>query len=184
MDTEWAKDGKTGELFIVQARPETVRAMEDKNVYKEYVLKQKGKELVKGTAVGTKIASGPVRIIHDVKHIGEFKKGEVLVTEITDPDWEPIMKIASAIITDKGGRTSHAAIVSRELGITCIVGAINATKVLREGQDITVDCSSGKEGVVYEGKLAFETEEHRLDKIPETKTKIMVNIGSPDEAFA
>ena len=184
MDTEWAKDGKTGELFIVQARPETVHSTADKNVFKEYVLKQKGKVLLSGTAVGSKISTGPVRIIKDVKNIGQFKKGEVLVTEITDPDWEPIMKIASAIITDKGGRTSHAAIVSRELGITCIVGSITATKTLKDGQEITVDCSSGKEGLVYEGKLPFEEVEHRLDKIPETRTKIMVNIGSPDEAFA
>ena len=151
-------------------------------LYIEYRLKEKGKVLVTGTAVGAKISSGKVRIIRDVKNIGRFQKGEVLVTEITDPDWEPIMKIASAIVTDKGGRTSHAAIVSRELGITCIVGAANATKVLRDGTEVTVD-SSGSVGAVYEGNLSFEKIEHHLDKIPETKTKIMVNIGSPDEAF-
>ncbi len=184
MDTEWAKDGKTGELFIVQARPETVHAMADKNVMTEHILTEKGTVLTKGTAVGSKISSGPVRVIKDVKNIGKFRKGEVLVTEITDPDWEPIMKIASAIITDKGGRTSHAAIVSRELGITAVVGAANATKVLKDGDMVTVDCSSGKEGVIYKGKLAFEKRESRLDAIPETKTKIMVNIGSPDEAFS
>ncbi|HEY4496357.1 MAG TPA: phosphoenolpyruvate synthase [Candidatus Paceibacterota bacterium] len=182
MDTEWAKDGVTGQLYIVQARPETVQATRDKALYIEYRLKEKDKALVIGTAVGSKISTGKVRIIRDVKNIGRFQKGEVLVTEITDPDWEPIMKIASAIVTDKGGRTSHAAIVSRELGITCIVGTANATKVLRDGTEVTVD-SSGSVGSVYEGILPFEKIEHRLDKIPETKTKIMVNIGSPDEAF-
>ena len=184
MDTEWAKDGKTGELFIVQARPETVYASSNKQIYTEYSLKQKGKVLALGTAVGSKISSGPVRVIRDVKNISQFKQGEVLVTEITDPDWEPIMKIASAIVTDKGGRTSHAAIVSRELGITCIVGAGNATNVLKDCQQVTVDCSSGSVGTVYEGTLSFEKIDHRLDAIPETKTKIMVNIGSPDEAFS
>ena len=182
MDIEWAKDGVSGQLYIVQARPETVQATRDKALYVEYRLKEKGKVLVTGTAVGAKISSGKVRVIRDVKNIGRFQKGEVLVTEITDPDWEPIMKIASAIVTDKGGRTSHAAIVSRELGITCIVGAANATKVLRDGAEVTVD-SSGSVGAVYEGSLPFEKIEHRLDKIPETRTKIMVNIGSPDEAF-
>ena len=182
MDTEWAKDGVSDQLYIVQARPETVQATRDKALYIEYRLKEKGKVLTTGTAVGAKISSGKVRVIRDVKNIGRFQKGEVLVTEITDPDWEPIMKIASAIVTDKGGRTSHAAIVSRELGITCIVGAASATKVLRDGQMVTVD-SSGSVGIVYEGDLPFEKIEHHLDKIPETKTKIMVNIGSPDEAF-
>lgn len=182
MDIEWAKDGISGALYIVQARPETVQATRDKALYIEYRLKEKGKVLVTGTAVGAKISSGKVRVIRDVKNIGRFQKDEVLVTEITDPDWEPIMKIASAIVTDKGGRTSHAAIVSRELGITCIVGAANASKVLRDGLEVTVD-SSGSVGAVYEGNLPFEKIEHRLDKIPETKTKIMVNIGSPDEAF-
>jgi len=183
MDTEWAKDGKTGDLFIVQARPETVQATRDKNVYEEYKLKKAGKELVRGTAVGSKIATGKVRVIKDVKNISQFKAGEVLVTEITDPDWEPIMKIASAIVTDKGGRTSHAAIVSRELGITCVVGSETATKILKGGKEVTVDSSSGKTGIVYEGKLPFDITEHRLDNIPKTKTQIMVNIGSPEEAF-
>ena len=182
MDIEWAKDGKTNELFIVQARPETVASVLDKNVLKEYKLKKAGKVLVEGIAVGSKIGSGKVRVLHNAKQINSFKKGEVLVTEITDPDWEPIMKIASAIITDKGGRTSHAAIVSRELGIPCIVGSNNATKVLKNGKDVTVD-SSGKVGEVYEGIIPFDVTEHHLDKIPKPATKIMVNIGSPDEAF-
>lgn len=183
MDMEWAKDGETGKLFIVQARPETIHAGKDKNSYTEYVLKETGKVLTRGTAIGMKITTGPVRIIRDVRNIHEFKEGEVLVTEITDPDWEPIMKIASAIVTDKGGRTSHAAIVSRELGIPAIVGTEEATKVLENGEMVTVDCSSGKDGIVYHGKLPFEVIEHKLDKIPKTRTHVMVNIGSPDEAF-
>lgn len=180
MDMEWAKDGKTGELYIVQARPETVISTRDKDVYVEHVLKGDGETLVSGTAVGTKIAHGKVRVIHSVEGIHDFQKGEVLVTEITDPDWEPIMKIASAIVTDKGGRTSHAAIVSRELGIPCIVGTGNATQVLTTGADVTVDCSSGR---VLMDTIDFEVVEHHLDKLPELKTKIMVNIGSPEEAF-
>ena len=183
MDIEWAKDGKTGELFIVQARPETIHAGEDKNVSREYRLGKRSNVLLHGIAVGAKVGAGKVRILHDAKHIGSFKKGEVLVTEITDPDWEPIMKIASAIVTDKGGRTSHAAIVSRELGIPCIVGSKNATRLLKNGEEVTVDCSSGEVGNVYSGILPFEVIEHRLDELPKTKTKIMVNIGSPDEAF-
>ena len=182
MDIEWAKDGITGELFIVQARPETVASVQDKNVLKEYKLKKTSKVLVEGIAVGARIGSGKVRVLHNAKQISSFQKGEVLVTEITDPDWEPIMKIASAIVTDKGGRTSHAAIVSRELGIPCIVGADNATKVLKNGKEVTVD-ASGKVGNVYEGIIPFDIEEHHLDKIPKVPTKIMVNIGSPDEAF-
>ena len=183
MDIEWAKDGKTGELFVVQARPETVHSSGDKSVFKEFRLTKKGEPRVAGIAVGAKVASGKVRILRDAKNIGAFQKGEVLVTEITDPDWEPIMKIAAAIVTDKGGRTSHAAIVSRELGIPCIVGTKNATRVLRGGEEVTVDCSSGEKGVVYAGNLPFEVFEHHLDTIPKTKAKIMVNIGSPDEAF-
>ena len=183
MDIEWAKDGKANKLFIVQARPETIHSTESKNVYKEYRMKGKGTVLATGTAVGTKIAQGEARIIKDVKDIGQFKKGEILVTEITDPDWEPIMKIAAAIVTDKGGRTSHAAIVSRELGIPSIVGTDNATRVLKTGRAITIDSSSGVHGYVYAGTIPFEVIEHRLDKIPETRTSVMVNIGSPEEAF-
>src|SRR3989338_3626419 len=183
MDIEWAKDGKTGELFIVQARRESVRSGEDKNVLKEYQLQKTSKVLVSGIAVGSKIGSGRVRVLSSAKNISLFKKGEVLVTEITDPDWEPIMKIASAIVTDKGGRTSHAAIVSRELGIPCIVGSSHATKVLKNGREVTVDASRGQVGNVLEGIIPFKIIEHHLDKIPKIKTKIMVNIGSPDEAF-
>src|SRR3989344_3160635 len=183
MDIEWAKDGITDELFIVQARPETVHSGEDKNVLKEYQLQKTGKILASGIAVGSKIGSGKVRILRSAKNINQFKKGEVLVTRITDPDWEPIMKIASAIVTDKGGRTSHAAIVSRELGIPAIVGTGGSTKKLRTGKTITVDCSSGDEGMVYAGAAKFKIIEHKLDKVPETKTHVMVNIGAPDEAF-
>ncbi|MFH1192780.1 MAG: phosphoenolpyruvate synthase [Candidatus Jorgensenbacteria bacterium] len=183
MDIEWAKDGKSGELFIVQARPETVQSLANKAVYKEYRLKASSKELVNGIAVGERIGAGKARVVKSVKSIGSFKPGEVLVTEITDPDWEPIMKIAAAIVTDKGGRTSHAAIVSRELGIPCIVGAGNATRRIKTGQAVTVDCSGGETGHVYQGKLPFEVKEHRLDKLPKPKVKIMVNIGAPDEAF-
>ena len=183
MDIEWAKDGRTGELFIVQARPETVVSGQDKNILKEYQLEKTSKILVEGIAVGSKIGAGKVHILNSAKNISSFKKGEVLVTQITDPDWEPIMKIASAIVTDKGGRTSHAAIVSRELGIPCIVGSNNATKVLKNGQDVTVDASGGQVGKVYIGILPFKVKEQRLDNIPKINTKIMVNIGSPDEAF-
>ncbi|MEK7086629.1 MAG: phosphoenolpyruvate synthase, partial [Patescibacteria group bacterium] len=185
MDIEWAKDGKTGELFIVQARPETVHSAENKNIYEEYRLEGTGKAILTGAAVGAKIAAGNAHIIKNPKEINFFKKGEVLVTDMTDPDWEPIMKIASAIVTDKGGRTSHAAIVSRELGIPCVVGTEKATRVLKNGKEITVDCSAGETGTVYEGKLKFEILRHELDKIPasEGKTKIMINIGAPDEAF-
>ncbi len=183
MDMEWAKDGKTGELFIVQARPETIHSMSDKTLYKEYRLSKKGTLLASGSSVGAKIATGKVRVIKDVSEINSFEEGEVLVTQITDPDWEPIMKIASAIVTDKGGRTSHAAIVSRELGIPCIVGTENATTVLRTGMMVTVDCSNSKEGAIYEGVIPFEILEHNLANIPETRTAVTVNIGSPDEAF-
>ncbi|MHC4397697.1 MAG: phosphoenolpyruvate synthase, partial [Planctomycetota bacterium] len=183
MDVEWAKDGKTKKLFIVQARPETVHSIGERNTYYEYQLKGKGGVILAGTAVGTKIASGKVRVIKDTKNIGQFKPGEILVTEITDPDWEPIMKIASGIITDKGGRTSHAAIVSRELGIPAIVGSEKGTRLLKPGQRVTIDCSSGKSGLVLKGALAFRRIKHRLDKMPKTRTKIMVNIGSPEEAF-
>ena len=183
MDIEWAKDGNTGELFIVQARPETVASATDRNILKEYKLEKTSNIRLKGIAVGSKIGAGKVRVLDNAKDINAFKEGEVLVTEITDPDWEPIMKIASAIVTDEGGRTSHAAIVSRELGIPCIVGSNNATTLLKTGEEVTVDCSSGNVGNVYEGILPFKINEHHLDKIPQIETKIMVNIGSPDEAF-
>lgn len=182
MDMEWAKDGETGELFIVQARPETIHAERDLTKIHEYVRTEEGKEIVKGSSVGNKIAAGKARVILDVKDINKFEKGEILVTEITDPNWEPVMKIASGIVTDKGGRTSHAAIVSRELGIPCIVGADDATKKIKTGDMITVD-TTGSAGIVFEGELKFKIDEIDIKKLPETKTKIMVNIATPDTAF-
>ncbi len=183
MDIEWAKDGKLNKLFIIQARPETVQSIKKEKAFEEYKLLKTGKILIKGIAVGTKIATGTVRVLETAEEINKIKKGDVLVTKITDPDWEPVMKVASAIITDEGGRTSHAAIVSRELGIPCIVGAGNATTILKEAGEITVDCSSGGEGIVYEGRLKFSVTSHKLSDLPKPKTKVMVNIGSPDEAF-
>lgn len=184
MDMEWAKDGITNELFIVQARPETVHSIKNKNVLEKYILKEKSKVLCEGMSVGSKIGTGIVSIIKDPSEIDSFVPGSVLVTEMTDPDWNPIMKKASSIITNKGGRTCHAAIVSRELGIPCVVGTVNATEVLKNGQEVTVDCSSGEKGYVYEGKLDFHIEKHELDKLPQTNTKIMINLGNPDVAFS
>lgn len=184
MDIEWAKDGLDNKLYIVQARPETVHSNESKTKIKTYKLKEKGEVLVKGLSIGSKIGSGEVNIIKDVKQISSFKEGQVLVTEMTDPDWQPIMKIASAIITNKGGRTCHAAIVARELGIPCIVGTNNATEILKDGMDVTVDCSQGDVGYIYEGKLDYDVEELNLETIPKTKTKILLNIGNPEEAFS
>ncbi len=182
MDMEWAKDGLSGELFIVQARPETVQAERDYTKLIEYKVSEQGKELVRGISVGSKAASGKAHLIMNPKQIREFKQGEILVTTMTDPDWEPIMKMASAIVTDKGGRTSHAAIVSRELGLPAIVGSGNATKVLKTGTMITVD-ASGAAGVVTAGKAKIAVNEHSLGALPKTQTKIMVNIASPDIAF-
>ncbi|MFA6279070.1 MAG: phosphoenolpyruvate synthase [Candidatus Paceibacterota bacterium] len=182
MDMEWARDGKTNELYIVQARPETVQARRDFSKLIEYKVTGQGKTLVQGISVGSKVATGITRIIMNPKQIKEFKKGEILVTTMTDPDWEPIMKMASAIITDQGGRTSHAAIVSRELGLPAIVGAGNATKVLKTGTLVTVD-TTGSVGMITAGKAKITTHEHSIGALPETKTKIMVNIASPDIAF-
>ncbi|MDP2651532.1 MAG: phosphoenolpyruvate synthase, partial [bacterium] len=182
MDMEWARDGKTNELYIVQARPETVQARRDFSKLIEYKVTGKGKTLVQGISVGSKVATGTTRIIMNPKEIKQFKKGEILVTTMTDPDWEPIMKMASAIITDQGGRTSHAAIVSRELGLPAIVGTGNATKVLKTGTLVTVD-TTGSVGIITAGKAKVTTREHDVGALPETKTKIMVNIASPDIAF-
>ena len=182
MDMEWAKDGETGTLYIVQARPETIHSERDLTKIHEYERTQDGKELVKGASVGNKIASGKARVILDVADINKFQKGEILVTEITDPNWEPVMKIAAGIVTDKGGRTSHAAIVSRELGIPCIVGAEDATKKIKTGEIITVD-TTGSDGLVLAGELKFKINEIDIKKLPVTKTKIMMNIATPDTAF-
>ena len=182
MDLEWAKDGEDGELYIVQARPETIHSQEDFSKITEYVKKGTGKTLLTGASVGSKIATGKVNVINDSKQINKFNKGEILVTTITDPDWGPIMKLASAIVTDKGGRTSHAAIVARELGIPAVVGTGNATRCLKSGDQITVD-TTGTDGIVYKGILDFEIIKHDVSKIPTPKTHIMVNIASPEIAF-
>lgn len=182
MDMEWAKDGDTGELWLVQARPETVQSRRDFTKLTEYELKSHGKELLQGISVGSHIAAGTVHVILDPKNIPEFKKGEILVTGMTDPDWEPIMRIASAIITDRGGRTSHAAIISRELGVPAIVGTEHATRTLKSGDVVTID-TIGSEGTVYEGSADFEVHEHDVIDIPKTRTKVMVNVATPDLAF-
>lgn len=207
MDIEWAKDGITGEMFIVQARPETVHGgahtavhpmrgrpakgtataasgrLASNGVHREYNLKGKGDELLTGIAVGQRIGAGTVQILTSNRGMEGFRKGSVLVTSMTDPDWEPIMKSASAIVTDQGGRTSHAAIVSRELGIPCVVGAKNATRVLKNGQSVTVDCSSGNAGVLYKGILPFSVREFSIQNTAKMKTALMANIGSAEEAF-
>jgi pyruvate,water dikinase len=182
MDIEWAKDGQTQELFIVQARPETVHSQKDLATMKTYVLDEKGKLLTEGEAVGSKIGQGQVNVIADAKDIHQFKKGQVLVTDMTDPDWEPIMKIAGAIVTNRGGRTCHAAIISRELGIPCVIGTGNGTSVIKKGSNITIDCSEGI-GRIYEGLLKFHVDELKLDELPKTKTQIMMNVGVPEQAF-
>ena len=182
MDIEWAKDGVTNELFIVQARPETVHSQRDVAKLRTYILEGEGKLLLKGEAVGTKIGQGEVNIIEHSRDIQRFKRGQVLVTDMTDPDWEPIMKIASAIVTNKGGRTCHAAIVSRELGVPCVIGAGVATTVLKDVRKVTVDCSQG-DGRIYEGKLKYRIEEVEIGKLPKPQTKIMMNFGIPDGAF-
>jgi len=183
-DIEWAKDGATGELFIVQARPETVKAKADHSVIQTYILKKKGKLLVTGISVGQKIGAGRARVIENPREMKHFKKGEILITRITDPDWEPIMRLASAIVTEQGGKTSHAAIVSRELGVPCIVGATGARQILKTGKPITVSCAEGDEGYIYAGILPFEVKKTEIKKDTKTKTKIMMNAGDPDNAFA
>ncbi len=188
MDIEWAKDGDgekagSGELFIVQARPETVHSQKSKNYMETYSLKETGEVLVTGKAVGSKIGQGKVHVIENADQIAEFREGEVLVTDMTDPDWEPIMKIASAIVTNRGGRTCHAAIVSRELGIPCVVGTENGTEVLKTGMDVTVSCAEGEEGRIYKGLLKYEVNRIDFANVPKTKTMIMMNVGIPEQAF-
>lgn len=184
MDMEWAKDGVTQKLFIVQARPETVRSRDNANILEEYILHGKGKLLATGASVGAKIGKGKVHVIENVANIDQFLQGEVLVTEMTDPDWEPIMKKASAIVTNSGGRTCHAAIISRELGIPCVVGTKDGTKAIKNGIDATVSCAEGEKGHIYEGLLDFEVKKTDLKKVPQPKTKIMMNIGNPEMAMA
>ena len=184
-DIEWAKDGKTGQLFIVQSRPETVHLQGPgkRLYYEEYKLKTDQKPVLTGIAIGNKIGGGKIHIIENVSKIAQFRKGEVLVTKMTDPDWVPIMRLASAIVTDEGGKTCHAAIIGRELGIPAVVGTEKATSILRGGQYVTVDCTSGLSGKIFDGKVSFDVKKHNLKKIPNLKTKIMINIGAPDIAF-
>lgn len=182
MDIEWVLDGQTNEMYIVQARPETVQAEKDENVIEDHKLKEESEVLLEGSAIGSKIGNGKAHVLSSPKQIDQFEEGEVLVTDMTDPDWEPIMKQAGAIITNKGGRTSHAAIVSRELGVPAVIGTENATSVLSDEQPVTVDCSSST-GKVWDGELEFEVQEHHLDEVPQTDTAVQVNIGEPSEVF-
>ena len=182
MDIEWAKDGPTGELFVLQARPETVHSQKTP-VLRVFRLLKRGEVLAEGLAVGEAIAAGRARILKDPKEMDRFQEGEVLVTETTNPDWEPIMKKAAAIVTERGGRTSHAAIVARELGVPAVVGAVGATRGVPEGGEVTVSCAEGERGVVYRGRLPFEVEEIRPETLPRTRTRILVNVGTPEEAL-
>ena len=198
MDIEWAKDGITNELFIVQARPETVQSQKNQTVLRNYHLQGTGNRgqgtlskeqeahdpLITGRAVGEAIAQGKVKIILDVAKIDQFQAGEVLVTDRTDPDWEPIMKRASAIITNSGGRTCHSAIIARELGVPAIVGCNHATETLKTGQEVTVSCAEGEEGKVYPGLIPFEVEENNIEDLPRTRTQILMNVGNPQEVFS
>jgi pyruvate,water dikinase len=184
MDLEWAKDGRSGELFIVQARPETVHTRRPHLQREVYHLEQTGRLLLQGRSVGEKIGAGTVRVIRDVHELSQFQPGEVLVADMTDPDWEPTMKMAAAIVTNRGGRTCHAAIVSREIGVPCVVGTGTATQQLRTGQEVTVSCAEGEVGKVYDGRLAFRKETLDLQALPQPKTRVLVNIGDPDQALA
>lgn len=184
MDIEWAKDGKTGELFIVQARPETVHATARKATLDTYRLQERGTVLLKGKSVGEKIGAGPVRLIREVNELPQFRPGEVLVADMTDPDWEPTMKMAAAIVTNRGGRTCHAAIVSREIGVPCIVGTEKATAVLYAGQPVTVSCAEGEVGMVYDGALKFTRQTLDVGNLSRPHTKVMLNVGNPDQAFS
>ena len=189
MDIEWAKDGDgvnvgSGDLFIVQARPETIHSQQDTTTYENYKLLETGDVLATGTAVGSKVGQGVANVIQSTLQMDEFQPDQVLVTSMTDPDWEPIMKIASAIVTNKGGRTCHAAIISRELGIPCVIGTGNGDEMIAMGQEITVSCCEGETGRVYKGQLKYEVQKFDLEDIPQTRTKIMMNVGMPEKAFS
>ncbi|HEQ1856645.1 TPA: phosphoenolpyruvate synthase [Providencia alcalifaciens] len=181
MDIEWAKDGHNGRLYIVQARPETVRS--NQQVMERYQLKDQGQVLVEGRAIGHRIGAGSVKVIHNLSEMDRIQPGDVLVTDMTDPDWEPIMKKAAAIVTNRGGRTCHAAIIARELGIPAVVGCGDATERLKEDQEVTISCAEGDTGFVYDGKLAFEIHSSEVDNMPDLNVKIMMNVGNPDRAF-
>ena len=183
MDIEWAKDGDDGKLYIVQARPETVKSRSQANVMERYLLKETGTVLVEGRAIGQRIGAGKVRIIKDVSEMDKVQPGDVLVSDMTDPDWEPVMKRASAIVTNRGGRTCHAAIIARELGIPAVVGCGNATQLLKDGQGVTVSCAEGDTGLIFEGELGFDIKKNSVDAMPDLPFKIMMNVGNPDRAF-
>lgn len=183
MDIEWAKDGQDGQLYIVQARPETVRSRQEANTLERFALKQAGKVLIEGRAIGHKIGAGPARVISSINQMDEVQPGDVLVTDMTDPDWEPIMKRASAIVTNRGGRTCHAAIIARELGIPAVVGCGNATDSIEAGQLITVSCAEGDTGFIYDGELDFDVAVTEVGNMPRLPIKIMMNVGNPDRAF-
>ncbi|MCO7250168.1 phosphoenolpyruvate synthase [Pseudoalteromonas sp. Ps84H-4] len=183
MDIEWAKDGNDGKLYIVQARPETVRSNEDANVMERFQLNGTSAVVVEGRAIGHKIGSGTVRVLNSIDEMDKVQQGDILVTDMTDPDWEPIMKRAAAIVTNRGGRTCHAAIIARELGIPAVVGCGNATDLIKAGQDVTVSCAEGDTGYIYEGILDYEVLTSRVDEMPELPMKIMMNVGNPDRAF-
>ena len=183
MDIEWALDGDDGKLYIVQARPETVKSRSDSNVMERYLLKQTGKVLVEGRAIGQRIGAGKVRIVTHISEMEKVQDGDVLVTDMTDPDWEPVMKRASAIVTNRGGRTCHAAIIARELGVPAIVGCGDATEVLSDGQAVTASCAEGDTGNIYDGILPFDVQRNSIESMPELPFKIMMNVGNPDRAF-
>ncbi len=184
MDVEWAKDGDTGEIFIVQARPETVKSRQDKGSMERYVINSKGaKVLTEGRSIGQRIGAGKVRVVSTLSEMSKVQDGDVLVSDMTDPDWEPVMKRASAIITNRGGRTCHAAIIARELGVPAIVGCGNATESLTDGQDVTVSCAEGDTGFVYDGLISFEKQTNLVSAMPELAFKVMMNVGNPDRAF-
>ncbi|MFH1427577.1 MAG: phosphoenolpyruvate synthase [Patescibacteria group bacterium] len=184
MDIEWALDGKDKKLYIIQARPETVQSIRNANIIEEYKLEKKGKIITRGQSVGSKIGAGVANRIMEIRNIKDFRPGQVLVTDMTDPDWEPIMKIAAAIVTDKGGRTCHAAIVSRELGIPCIVGTNNASQKIKTKEKITISCAEGDEGYVYQGELPFKINKTNIKNLKKPRTKIMMNLGEPELAFS
>jgi len=185
MDIEWAKDGDSGKLFIVQARPETVKSRQDRNVMERYIIQSKdAKVLCEGRSIGQRVGSGRVRVVNSIHEMDKVQVGDVLVSDMTDPDWEPVMKRASAIITNRGGRTCHAAIIARELGVPAIVGCGNATEVLSDGQEVTASCAEGDTGFIYEGMLDFEVQSNSIDAMPELPFKVMMNVGNPDRAFS
>ena len=183
MDIEWAKDGDSNKLFIVQARPETVKSRESQNVMERYILKEKGDVICEGRSIGQRIGAGTVRVVNSIHEMDKVQPGDVLVSDMTDPDWEPVMKRAAAIITNRGGRTCHAAIIARELGVPAIVGCGNATDLLTDGQAVTVSCAEGDTGYIYEGQLDFEIQNNSIESMPDLAFKIMMNVGNPDRAF-